>query len=66
MCLQLSIIRELETLSTKPGGGGGFVCLKLFELYMERLEWPGEEDSAAKWYLKAIEEDPTASIACYA
>ncbi|KAM6513840.1 hypothetical protein FALCPG4_015049 [Fusarium falciforme] len=66
MCLQRSIIRELETLSMKPGGTGAFACLRLFELYMERLEWPGAADSAAKWYLKAIEADPTARIACYA
>ncbi|KAL5603557.1 hypothetical protein FOVSG1_006307 [Fusarium oxysporum f. sp. vasinfectum] len=66
MCLQRSIIRELEALSMKGGGTGAFACLRLFELYMERLEWPGAADSAAKWYLKAIKSDPTTSIACYA
>ncbi|KAK2735763.1 hypothetical protein FQN57_001143 [Myotisia sp. PD_48] len=66
MCLQLSVIRELEALSTKPGSLGGLACLKLFELYMERLDWPDAHEFAAKWYIKAIEHKSTVGIARYA
>ena len=66
MCVQLSVIRELETLSTKHGAIGQLARLNLFELFVERLEWPGAKCSAAKWYRRAIEEDPTAAAARYA
>ena len=66
MCLQLSIIKELEILSERPGKSSVRACSLLFELYIQRLEWPGAEDSAAKWYIKAVQADPNASIARYA
>ncbi|KAG9255096.1 uncharacterized protein F5Z01DRAFT_74522 [Emericellopsis atlantica] len=63
LCLQLSIIRELEALSTKSDSMGAHACSMMFEIYVHRLEWPGAEDEAAKWYVKAIERDSTTTIA---
>ncbi|KAI6785916.1 uncharacterized protein J7T54_006255 [Emericellopsis cladophorae] len=61
LCLQLSIIRELEALATKSDSMSVHACSMLFEIYVHRLEWPGAEDEAAKWYVKAIERDSNAT-----
>ena len=56
--LVLSTIRELKAISAAPGNIAFLACFQLFQIYMQRLEWPGAKVKAAKWYLEACQAAP--------